>query len=213
MRWLGVTRLKRSDFMRFFSSQTAWSYGFVTGLVATQCRPRHIQFTRGVGRPTLTYLIVAEPFVLDEFLHHHPCGCFKRGGKRLVLGTEDTSATNRFPHERCHGSFGAHGVTGHSGQGLQGNCGMIGIEFRVGRLLGVRSHSQCSRAMYGRYSKGRVEEGFQENTHQISADTLRVDCWWPTCELNWQGSPQFPPRSPETARCCRFDRRTLSKSL
>ena len=118
MRWLGITRLKRSDFMRFFSSQTAWSYD---GFGRNPGRPRHIQFTRGVDRLTLSYLEVAEPFVLDEFLHHHPCSCFKRGGKRLVLGTEDTSATNRFPHERRHGSFGAHGVTCDSGQGLKGD--------------------------------------------------------------------------------------------
>ena len=52
---------------------------------------------------------------------------------------------------------------------------MIGIEFRVGRILGVRPHSQCGRAMYGRYSKGRVEEGFQGNARHIGADTLRVD--------------------------------------
>ena len=52
---------------------------------------------------------------------------------------------------------------------------MISIEFRVGRFLRVRSHAQCSRAMYGRYSIGRVEERFQENAHQIGADTLRVN--------------------------------------
>jgi hypothetical protein len=131
--------------------------------------------TRGDGRFTLSDLEIAEPFVLDELLRHHPCGCFKRGGKCLILGTEDTSTANCFPHERCYGCFGAQGVAGHSGQGLQGDRGMIGIEFRVGRILRVRSHSQGSRAMDGRYSKGRVEEGFQENARQIGADTLRVD--------------------------------------
>ena len=136
---------------------------------------RLILIMRGDGRLTCGDLEIAEPFVLDEFLCDHPCGCLKRGGQRLVLGTEDTSTANRFPHERCHGGFGAQGVTGHSGQGLQGDRGMIGIEFRVGRLLGVRSYSQCGRAMYGRYSIGRVEEGFQENSRQIGADTLRVD--------------------------------------
>jgi hypothetical protein len=96
---------------------------------------RPILIIRGYGRLTCGDLEIAEPFVLDEFLRHHPCGCFKRGGKRLVLGTEDTSTANRFPHERCYGGFGAQGVTGYSRQGLKGDCGMIRIEFRVTRLL------------------------------------------------------------------------------
>src|SRR5438876_1836132 len=156
----GVPRPERGGFMEFSSLPTELSLWSRDGSSRDRYMSRFILLTRSNGRLTRGDLEIAEPFVFDEFLRHHPCGCFVRGGKRLVLGTEDTSATNRFPHERCHGGFGAQGVTGHSRKGLQGDCGMIGIEFRVGRLLGVRSHSQYSRVMYGRYSKGCVEEGF-----------------------------------------------------
>ena len=70
---------------------------------------------RGDGRLTRHDLEIAEPFVLDELLCDHPCGGLKLGRQRFILGTEDTSTANRFPHERCHGGFGAQRVTGHSG--------------------------------------------------------------------------------------------------
>src|SRR5215813_11025627 len=120
-------------------------------------------------------LEIAETLVFNEFFCNYPSSGLKRSRQRFILCAEDTSTPNRFSNQRHHGGFGAQRVTGHSRQRLQRDRGMISIEFRVGRLLGVRRHPQCGRAMDGRYSKGRVEEGFQENAREIGTDTLRVD--------------------------------------